>query len=78
MNDYRLEEEDERIPASIAGIVDDTVGDIAGMEAVLFGSLAEVTCAELVLIASCDALENSWKSRRYPVLVFSMVLRWVS
>ena len=31
MNDYSLEKEDERIPASIADIVDDTVGDIAGM-----------------------------------------------
>ena len=44
-------------------IVSDTLGDIAGMKAVVFGSFAEVTCAALVLCASSDALENSWKLR---------------
>ena len=32
-----MEEEDGCIPASIADIMDDTVGDIAGMDAVFFG-----------------------------------------
>ena len=59
--EYRPEEDDERIPTSIADIVGNTVGDIAGMKAVFFGSFAEVTCAALFLIAFSDALENSWK-----------------
>ena len=76
-NDLHLEE-DERIHASNADIVDDTIGDVVGMKAVFIGSSAEVTCAAQVLIASSDALENSWKAGRYPVLIFSMVLRRVS
>ena len=63
MHEYRLEEDDGRIPASTADIVGDTVGDIAGMEAVLFGSFAETTCAAQVLIASSDALEKLLESR---------------
>ena len=43
VNDYSLEREDECIPASIADIVDDTVGAIAGVVAVLFGLSAEAT-----------------------------------
>ena len=78
LNEYRLEKDDMHTPASIADIVGDTVGDIAGMGAVLFGSFAEATCAALVLIASSDALENSWKAWRYPVLIFSLELRWES
>ena len=70
MNDYSLEEEDERIPSSIA--------DIAAMVAVLFGLSAEATCAVQVLIISSDALENSWKAGKHPVLIFSVVLRRVS
>ena len=58
-----------RIPACIANIVGDTVGDIAGMEAALLGSFAETTCAAQVLIAHSDALETSWKARRFPVLL---------
>ena len=52
MNEHRSEEDDKRIPACIADIVGDSVGDIAGMGAVLFGSFAEASCAALVLIAS--------------------------
>ena len=58
-----------RIPACIADIVGDTVGDIAGVEAALLGSFAETTCAAQVLIAHSDALETSWKARRFPVLL---------
>ena len=61
MNEYRLVKDDGRIPASIADIAGDTVGDIAGLKAVLFGLFSETTCVAQVFIASSDALENSWK-----------------
>ena len=72
-NEYGLDEEDDkRNPARIANNVGDNVGDIAGMGADLFGSFAEVTCAAVVLVASSDALQNSWKALMYPVLISSL------
>ena len=49
LNEYRLAEGGMCIPACIAHIVGDTVGVVAGMEVVFFGSFAEATCAVLVL-----------------------------
>jgi len=71
-NSYGLNEDDYRNPACIADNVGDNVGDIAGMGADLFGSLAESTCAALVLAASSDLnKENQWASMMYPVLISS-------
>merc|ERR1712051_1156598 len=58
-NDYGLEEDDYQNPACIAGNVGDNVGDIASMDADLFGPFAESTCAALVPAASSPALP--WK-----------------
>jgi Na+/H+-translocating membrane pyrophosphatase len=44
-----LKEDDKSNPGVIADNVGDNVGDIAGMGADLFGSLAEATCAALVV-----------------------------
>jgi len=44
-----LKEDDPSNPGTIADNVGDNVGDIAGMGADLFGSLAESTCAALVV-----------------------------
>jgi len=44
-----LSEDDPSNPGTIADNVGDNVGDIAGMGADLFGSLAESTCAALVV-----------------------------
>jgi len=48
-----LEEDSPQNPGTIADNVGDNVGDIAGMGADLFGSLAESTCAALVVSSTC-------------------------
>merc|ERR1719215_2143893 len=71
-NDYGLDEDDYRNPACIADNVGDNVGDIAGMGADLFGSLAESTCAALVLAGSSKNLvDYGWCALMYPVLLSS-------
>ena len=49
-----LEEDDPKNPATIADNVGDNVGDVAGMGSDLFGSLAESTCAALVIASTAS------------------------
>jgi inorganic pyrophosphatase len=51
-----LDEDSPMNPGTIADNVGDNVGDIAGMGADLFGSLAESTCACLVISGSSPEL----------------------
>ena len=53
-----LKEDDPSNPGTIADNVGDNVGDIAGMGADLFGSLAESTCACLVISGTSTELIN--------------------
>lgn len=64
-----LEEDSPDNPGTIADNVGDNVGDIAGMGADLFGSLAESTCAALVISAhSVDILEKP-DATYFPLMV---------
>ena len=64
-----LEEDSPDNPGTIADNVGDNVGDIAGMGADLFGSLAESTCAALVISASTWDIIDRPDATYFPIMV---------
>ena len=66
---HDLKEDDVNNPGTIADNVGDNVGDIAGMGADLFGSLAESTCAALVISSTSFYLIANKESLYYPLSV---------
>ena len=64
-----LEEDSPDNPGTIADNVGDNVGDIAGMGADLFGSLAESTCAALVISATAMDLVSTPDAMYFPLMV---------
>jgi H(+)-translocating pyrophosphatase len=64
-----LKEDDITNPGTIADNVGDNVGDIAGMGSDLFGSLAESTCAALVVSATSYDLINTTDSLYFPLCI---------
>ena len=65
----KLEEDSPLNPGTIADNVGDNVGDIAGMGADLFGSLAEATCAALVVSSSSWPIIETPKAIYFPLLI---------
>ena len=58
-------------PGTIADNVGDNVGDIAGMGADLFGSLAESTCAALIVSATSVNIISTPEAIYFPLIVTS-------
>jgi H+-translocating diphosphatase len=67
-----LEEDSPENPGTIADNVGDNVGDIAGMGADLFGSLAEATCAALVVSSGSLDILRTPDAIYFPLIVTAM------
>jgi K(+)-stimulated pyrophosphate-energized sodium pump len=67
-------------PGTIADNVGDNVGDIAGMGADLFGSLAESTCAALIVSATSVEMIKTPEAIYFPLLVTAagIAVSWVT
>jgi len=66
---HDLPEDSPKNPGCIADNVGDNVGDIAGMGADLFGSLAESTCAALVVSSTSATMVNTPDAIYFPLVV---------
>merc|ERR1711894_649808 len=64
-----LPEDSPKNPGTIADNVGDNVGDIAGMGADLFGSLAESTCAALIVSSHSVAILETPDAVYFPAMV---------
>lgn len=75
-----LKEDDITNPGTIADNVGDNVGDIAGMGSDLFGSLAESTCAALVVSATSYQLITTSNALFFPICITASgtVASWIS
>jgi len=75
-----LKEDDITNPGTIADNVGDNVGDIAGMGSDLFGSLAESTCAALVVSGTSIDLIRHPDALYFPLCVTAsgVIASWVS
>jgi inorganic pyrophosphatase len=75
-----LKEDDITNPGTIADNVGDNVGDIAGMGSDLFGSLAESSCAALVVSATSYELITTNNALFFPICITASgaVASWIT
>jgi len=75
-----LKEDDITNPGTIADNVGDNVGDIAGMGSDLFGSLAESTCAALVVSATSYELLTTPNALFFPICITASgaIASWIT
>jgi len=69
-----MDEDSPSNPATVADLVGDNVGDIAGMGADLFGSFAESTCAAQVIASTSSSFILNPPAIYYPLLLSSLCL----
>ena len=76
----QIPEDSHLNPGTIADNVGDNVGDIAGMGADLFGSLAESTCAALIVSATSAKIVTTPEAIYFPLIVTSagIAASWVT
>ena len=76
----QIPEDSHLNPGTIADNVGDNVGDIAGMGADLFGSLAESTCAALIVSATSDVIITTPEAIYFPLIVTSagIAASWIT
>ena len=76
----QIPEDSHLNPGTIADNVGDNVGDIAGMGADLFGSLAESTCAALIVSATSSVIVTTPEAIYFPLIVTSagIAASWVT
>ena len=76
----QIPEDSHLNPGTIADNVGDNVGDIAGMGADLFGSLAESTCAALIVSATSTAIITTPEAIYFPLIVTSagIAASWIT
>jgi inorganic pyrophosphatase len=77
---FAMNEDDPRNPGVMADNVGDNVGDIAGMGADLFGSLAESTCAALVVAGTSIDMVQEPDAMYFPIMVTAsgILVSWVT
>ena len=66
-----IEEDSPLNPGTIADLVGDNVGDIAGMAADLFGSMASSTCSALVVSSTSWPLMVTNDAIFFPLIITS-------
>jgi len=76
----QIPEDSHLNPGTIADNVGDNVGDIAGMGADLFGSLAESTCAALIVSATSSVIVTTPEAIYFPLIVTSagIAASWIT
>jgi H(+)-translocating pyrophosphatase len=70
--EHEMEEDDPKNPATIADIVGDNVGDVAGMGSELFACFAQSTCAVMLVAAAIPDISKNESILSLPLIIASL------